>query len=254
MAEENEENKDKEKEKENIPPDEPKKDPIPLSSEGESSQLELETKPKTQDKPTTVRYQKPGLIKSIISAQKEGPSDGVASGGASNPTQPPKEDIKSVQDRLAKEQEQYEGEKPSEEECKDTADMFVFIIDMILSFIASRFALDKDDKEYQMDKDRKKTLTKYLAIYLAKMNKKYPIGFMLCITAVVCCLPVFSKAYSHRKMVEEERAKNKKSTVVASDPNGVKKRRRRSDDDNNNGGGGRKSDDDLPLTPVEVLN
>lgn len=257
MAEVTDENKEI---KENPVVNETEKEPVPLALEGASAQLELDVKPKPQNKDTKVHYNNKNLIKNMIATPKEKPGgeSPTNSDSTSGPTTPPKEEIKSIQDRLAKEQDQYEGEKPSEDECKDTADMFVFILDMILAFIASKFALDKDDDDYKMDPTRKKTLTKYLAIYLAKMNKKYPIGFMLCVTAIVCCLPVFSKAYNHRKLVEEKRAEEKaakKATVVASDASsGGKKRRRRSDDDDITENKKSKGDDNLGYTPVEIVS
>lgn len=235
------------------------KDPSPLALEGASTQLELDVKPKPQDKKTTVHFQNKNLIKNIIGTPKERPGgESEVNSDPSAQTVVPKEEMKAIQERLSKEEKQYEGEAPTPEECEDTADMFVFIIDMIMTFVASKFAMDKDDKEYQVDATKKNKLKKYLAIYLAKMNKKYPIGFMLLLTAIGCYLPVFSKAYSHRKIVMEERAK-KKATVIASNPDeGGKRRRRRrfeeeATDSNTSGSNGKGGSDDVEYYPTEEV-
>lgn len=225
------------KEENTIPEIEAPKEPQPLALEGQAIQLELDPNPKVQNKPSTMRFQNKNLISDLVSGPKEGPTIepavGTTSGGGKTTS---KEEMKAIQERLSKEEKQYEGETPTADDCEDTADMFVFILDMIMTFVASKLALDKDDKEYQIDATKKTKLKKYLALYLAKMNKKYPIGFMLLLTAIGCYLPVFSKAYSHRKIVMEERAK-KKATVIASEPDSGKKRRRRRLDDESSGSG-----------------
>ena len=234
------------------------KDPSPLALEGSSAQLELDIKPKPQDKKTTVHFQDKNLIKNIIGTPKERPGgESEVNPNAGKQSSAPKEEIKAIQERLSNEEKQYEGETPTASDCEDTAEMFVFIIDMIMTFIASKFAIDKDEKEYQIDATKKAKLKKYLALYLAKMNKKYPIGFMLLLTAIGCYLPVFSKAYSHRKIVLEERAK-KKATVIATEPDGGKKRRRRRLDDDSSGSGnagsnGKGGHDDAEYYPAEEV-
>lgn len=229
--------------------EEPIKDPKPLALEGAEVQMELDVKPKPQDKITNVKYGNKNLIKDMINVPKVGQGEQPQANTTSASQAPPKEDIKAVQQRLAEEQKTYEGEAPTMDECQDTAALFVDIIDFALTFLAQKFALDEDDKPYKVDADKKNKLKKHLATYLARMNKKYPIEFILILTVVTCYAPAFMKAYNHRKTVQEERAK-KKATVIASDPPSGKKRRRKSDDDSENGSS---DNDNIPLTPVEVL-
>lgn len=119
-------------EQENIPSLPPGNEPLPLSQEGGSAQLELDVKSKAQEKKTTVNFKDKSFIKKIIDTPKEGASaEPTPSGGQSSQSEsqaPPKEDTDAIIARLNTEEREYESTPPpSLEECEDTAD---FIIDL----------------------------------------------------------------------------------------------------------------------------
>lgn len=210
-------------------------EPMPLSLEGGSKQIELDMKPKPADKKTNIGFNKVS-IKNIIDTPKEGPQSdplpGSTNEGGSKPPKEPTNDILARLDDGGDKGSSSGGTPPSPEESKDGAGMLIDGFNALFLFFIELWSKDPDTQDYEVETDEKAKLKKYLASILSRSENKIPPLWLFVGLFIITYIPMFRKAYKHKKMVDEQRAKDDPQTIIIEgEPKRKRRRRNRGDDD-----------------------
>lgn len=92
-------------------------------------------------------------------------------------------------------------------EIKDFAEVFIDVLDMLISTGLRFYSKDTSTAAYELPVDKKQKLTRQITNIFIKYQTKFSIEFMFIVTLFICYSVPARKAHTHRKAVLEAKKK-----------------------------------------------
>lgn len=102
----------------------------------------------------------------------------------------------------------------TEEDFRDTADMIVDLVNLVMVFILRLFAKDNTDAPYEPPIAKLNALKKGLTKVLIRYNKSFPLGTLFLLAVLAAYATPAKKAWEHKKEVDKYDRERKRQQAL----------------------------------------